>query len=96
MQLQSPKQSQNPYEILNLPEKADYQTIRERYYQFSKAFHPDKQPLELYEESKRYFLMIEEAYKSISSPFCRFLFNNIGKSGGYIYNNEKIERKKKF
>ena len=75
---------ENPYELLNLPINADPKKIKERYYQLSKVFHPDKQPTEMYEYTKQYFEKVEESYKAIASPFNRFLFENLGYEGYFL------------
>ena len=68
----------NPYEILHLGEDASYSEIKERYRHLTRYLHPDKQPLENYQHTKKLFEEIDEAYKSISSPLRRFLFREYG------------------
>jgi DnaJ homolog subfamily C member 9 len=68
----------NPYEILHLEEDATYDEIKERYRHLTRSLHPDKQPLENYQITKRLFEQIDEAYKSISSPLRRHLFREYG------------------
>jgi DnaJ-class molecular chaperone len=70
--------SKNPYEILHLEEDATYDEIKERYRHLTRSLHPDKQPLENYQITKRLFEQIDEAYKSISSPLRRYLFREYG------------------
>jgi len=47
--------SKNPYEILHLDEDASFNEIKERYLHLQKNLHPDKQPLENYEMTKKLF-----------------------------------------
>ncbi len=70
--------SRSPYEILHLEEDATYDEIKERYRHLTKNLHPDKQPLENYQITKKLFEQIDEAYKSIASPLRRFLFREYG------------------
>ena len=70
--------SKNPYQILHLEEDASYEEIKERYRHLTRSLHPDKQPLENYQATKKLFEEIDEAYKSISSPLRRFLFREFG------------------
>ena len=84
------EEKENPYELLNLPLNADPKKIKERYYSLSKVFHPDKQSVEMYEQTKKYFEKIEESYKAIASPFNRFLFENLGLEGFSYYFSSKF------
>lgn len=70
--------SNNPYEILHLEEDATYDEIKERYRHLTRSLHPDKQPLENYQMTKKLFEQIDEAYKAISSPLRRHLFREYG------------------
>ena len=40
--------SKDPYKVLELPEEASFEQIKDRYRHLSKHLHPDKQPLENY------------------------------------------------
>lgn len=75
------EEKENPYELLNLPINSDPKKIKERYYSFSRVFHPDKQSFEMYEYTKKYFEKIEESYKAIASPYNRFLYEILGYEG---------------
>jgi len=43
-QQQQPKQTKDPYAILNVARNANFETLQRSYKQLSKSFHPDKQP----------------------------------------------------
>ena len=68
----------NPYEILQLPQDATIDEIKERYRHLSLHLHPDKQPLANYQVANQYFLEIDEAYKIITKPIRRFVFKEFG------------------
>ena len=71
----------NPYKVLNLPENASQKEVKSRFYSFSRAFHPDKQPSELFKESAQHFERIEEAYKILSTPMRKYVFDKYGIEG---------------
>jgi DnaJ family protein C protein 11 len=79
----TPKQKENPlgregflYSVLNLPDTASSEEVRERYKALSVLFHPDKQREESTKDtaSKR-FLEIQKAYEVLSDPFLRYRHN---------------------
>lgn len=78
----------DPYEILNVSEKDTQHRIKKSFDSISKAFHPDKQELELRKESREYFEQAEKAYKILSIPFRRFLFDHYGEEGIRIYEKD--------
>ena len=47
----------------------------------SRTFHPDKQPLENYNLTKRYFESIDRAYKSISTTLRKYIYFKFGMEG---------------
>jgi len=71
----------NPYKVLNLPEEASQKEVKSRFFSLSKAFHPDKQPTDLFHESSTQFELIEEAYKILSTPMRKYIFDKYGVEG---------------
>lgn len=71
----------NPYKILNLSEDASQKEVKSRFYSLSRAFHPDKQPPELVRESAQQFEKIEQAYKILSTPMRKYVFDKYGIEG---------------
>lgn len=71
----------DPYRVLELPEEATFEQIKDRYRHLSKFLHPDKQPLENYQMAQENFKQIDEAYKSISSPLRRYIYHKFGYGG---------------
>ncbi|KAH9962184.1 hypothetical protein BC827DRAFT_232105 [Russula dissimulans] len=63
------------YSVLNLPDTASAEEIRERYKSLSVLFHPDKQREDSAKDtaSKR-FLEIQKAYEVLSDPFLRYCY----------------------
>lgn len=72
---------QNPYDVLNVEKDTPFPKIREQYYELSKIFHPDKQSSQTQSKAGTYFASIEEAFKKISTPFRRFVFDSFGEEG---------------
>lgn len=76
---------EDPFEILNISNNCSSSELKDRYYNLSKAFHPDKQPQEYRESAKAYFEKIENAYKAVSNPFSRIIYDNFGNKGIQVY-----------
>lgn len=88
----TPKQKENPlgregflYSVLNLPDTASSEEVRERYKALSVLFHPDKQREESTKDtaSKR-FLEIQKAYEVLSDPFLRTVYDIYGFEGTHM------------
>lgn len=59
--------------------------MKQRYYSLSKAFHPDKQSMEMRSVAKEQFRQIEESYQKISNPFIRFIYDQVGSDAAEKY-----------
>lgn len=68
----------DPYVLLNVPLDADFKAIKDRYFMYSRVFHPDKQSAGMYLESREQFEVIDRAYKAISSPFLKLIYDRFG------------------
>jgi len=70
------------YSVLNLPDTASAEEVRERYRALSVLFHPDKQRDDSTKKtaSKR-FLEIQKAYEVLSDPFLRTVYDTYGFEG---------------
>jgi len=70
------------YSVLNLPQTASAEEVRERYRSLSVLFHPDKQREESTKTtaSKR-FLEIQKAYEVLSDTFLRTVYDIYGFEG---------------
>ena len=75
----------NPYQVLNISERATDAEIKIAFRSLAKAFHPDKQIID-HPESTKYFEKVDEAYQILSVPFRRFIFDNYGSMGIALYN----------
>ncbi|KAH9171068.1 hypothetical protein EDB89DRAFT_1192482 [Lactarius sanguifluus] len=73
------------YSVLNLPDTASAEDVRERYKALSVLFHPDKQREERTKDtaSKR-FLEIQKAYEVLSDPFSRTVYDIYGFEGTHM------------
>lgn len=68
----------DPYELLNVSPEASFKEVKERYFQLSRVFHPDKQAAHLYKEARKQFEQIDRAYKAISNAFLKLIYDNFG------------------
>eukprot|EP01017_Pseudomicrothorax_dubius_P050787 TRINITY_DN9666_c0_g1_i1.p1 TRINITY_DN9666_c0_g1~~TRINITY_DN9666_c0_g1_i1.p1 ORF type:complete len:571 (+),score=130.43 TRINITY_DN9666_c0_g1_i1:64-1776(+) len=68
----------SPYTVLNLPPTCSYHELKERFHEQSKIFHPDKQSLEHQGMANEYFGRLEHAFKKVSTPFRRWLYDHFG------------------
>jgi curved DNA-binding protein CbpA len=68
----------DPYVLLNVPLDADFKAIKDRYFMYSRVFHPDKQSAGVYLESREQFEVIDRAYKAISTPFLKLIYDRFG------------------
>ncbi|KAG6379727.1 hypothetical protein JVT61DRAFT_10261 [Boletus reticuloceps] len=70
------------YAVLNLPNTASQNEIRERYRALSVIFHPDKQHDERTRDTAASkFLDIQKAYEVLSDPFLRQIYDRLGPQG---------------
>ncbi|KIJ14593.1 hypothetical protein PAXINDRAFT_169736 [Paxillus involutus ATCC 200175] len=70
------------YAVLNLPNIASQNEIRERYRALSVIFHPDKQHDERTKDTaSSKFLEIQKAYEVLSDPFLREVYDYLGPEG---------------
>ncbi|KAL4483245.1 hypothetical protein ABPG74_019271 [Tetrahymena malaccensis] len=92
-------QLEDPYAILNIPIDADQKQIKEKFYEYSRVFHPDKQQPHLYLESRSQFEQIDKAYKAISNPFTKLIYDNYGYQGVIIcseHSNKFIDLEEQY
>ncbi|KAI0264666.1 hypothetical protein BC834DRAFT_956433 [Gloeopeniophorella convolvens] len=84
------------YSVLNLPDTASADEVRERYRALSVLFHPDKQRDESTKAtaSKR-FLEIQKAYEVLSDPFLRTVYDIYGFEGTRIQWPPELHTKSK-
>ncbi len=78
----------DPYKVLNLPEDASQKEVKSRFFSLSRAFHPDKQPTELFQESTQQFEKIEQAYKILSTPMRKYVYDKYGFEGIKVCNDK--------
>jgi len=78
----------NPYKVLNLTEDASQKEVKSRFFSLSRAFHPDKQPPELFKESSQQFEKVELAYKILSTPMRKYVYDKYGLEGIKVCNDK--------
>jgi DnaJ-class molecular chaperone len=71
----------NPYHVLQIDDSATFDEVRERHHMLSKTFHPDKQSNNNYDLAKEYFFKIDWAYKALSTPLRRYVYEQFGIQG---------------
>ena len=70
----------NPYEILEIDEKADERTIKKAYKKLALKFHPDKNPNNL--QAKAKFILIAKAYEALTNEESKKNFEKYGNPDG--------------
>ena len=70
----------NPYEILEIDEKADEHTIKRAYKKLALKYHPDKNPNNL--QAKAKFMMIAKAYEALTNEESKKNWEKYGNPDG--------------
>ncbi|KAK9289197.1 hypothetical protein L1049_017671 [Liquidambar formosana] len=63
------------YELLGIPESVSLPEIKQAYKQQARKYHPDVSPPDRVEEYTRRFIMVQEAYETLSDPSRRALYD---------------------
>ena len=71
----------DPYLVLGLNSNSTLKDVKETYRDLSKVFHPDRSPPSHYQISKIQFQNIDTAYKMLSTPFNKMIYEHFGFSG---------------
>ncbi|KAD7478067.1 hypothetical protein R6Q59_026426 [Mikania micrantha] len=88
------------YELLGIPETVTFVEIKQAYKQLARKYHPDVSPPGRVEEYTQRFIMVQEAYETLSDPDRRALYDRdlaMGiqfafSSRNQIRNQEKMEK----
>lgn len=73
--------SQNIYKVLGVSNYASQDEIKRAYYALSKMYHSDKHPPEIAEYANQLFIEAQQAYKILSDPFLKFVYDSFGSNG---------------
>lgn len=67
--------TQTFYELLGIPESVSFPEIKRAYKQLARKYHPDVSPPGRTEEYTKTFIRVQEAYKTLSDPKTRALYD---------------------
>ncbi|CAI9761307.1 unnamed protein product [Fraxinus pennsylvanica] len=100
--LYAPTQSTDSfYDVLGITESGSVSDIKKAYKQMARKYHPDVSPPERVDEYTRRFILVKEAYETLSDPHTRALYDqdlanglafNFSSGRGYEYNQRWDER----
>ncbi|KAK9138414.1 hypothetical protein Sjap_009008 [Stephania japonica] len=63
------------YQLLGIPESVSSSEIKQAYKQLARKYHPDVSPPDRTEEYTRRFILVQEAYETLSDPTRRALYD---------------------
>ncbi|XVE84696.1 hypothetical protein DITRI_Ditri17bG0034000 [Diplodiscus trichospermus] len=63
------------YELLGIPETGTSTEIKQAYKQLARKYHPDVSPPDRVEEHTEQFILVQEAYETLSDPSSRALYD---------------------
>ncbi|PKU77568.1 chaperone protein dnaJ 20, chloroplastic-like [Dendrobium catenatum] len=63
------------YELLGIPVSGSHDDIKRAYKQLARKYHPDVSPPDRTEEYTQRFILVQEAYETLSDPECRALYD---------------------
>ena len=74
----------NYYELLGISKDATKQDIKKAYRKAAFRYHPDRNPVEMKDESEYKFKKISEAYQVLSDPLQRKIYDCSGKTDDFL------------
>ncbi|KAI3798176.1 hypothetical protein L1987_33445 [Smallanthus sonchifolius] len=84
------------YELLGIPETVSFVEIKQAYKQLARKYHPDVSPPGRVEEYTQKFIMVQEAYETLSDPDRRAVYDrNMAMGIHFAFssrNQEKMEK----
>ncbi|KAK8923865.1 hypothetical protein KSP39_PZI019233 [Platanthera zijinensis] len=63
------------YDLLGIPASGSHEEIKRAYKQMARKYHPDVSPPDRAKEYTQCFIMVQEAYETLSNPACRELYD---------------------
>ncbi|KAL5997183.1 hypothetical protein ACLOJK_008111 [Asimina triloba] len=63
------------YELLGIPETVGISEIKQAYKQLARKYHPDVSPPDRLQECTRRFILVQEAYETLSDPRLREMYD---------------------
>ncbi|KAL2508071.1 Chaperone protein dnaJ 20 [Forsythia ovata] len=89
------------YDVLGIEESGTISDIKKAYKQMARKYHPDVSPPERVDEYTRRFILVKQAYETLSDPHSRALYDqdlangfgfNFSAGRGYEYQQRSDER----
>ncbi|KAI9084403.1 hypothetical protein K1719_033593 [Acacia pycnantha] len=88
------------YELLGIPESGSLLDIKQAYKQLARKYHPDVSPPDRADEFTKIFILVHEAYETLSDPQRRAMYDieiHLGYcAGGSCYDDKMAEIKKEW
>ncbi|KAG6433155.1 hypothetical protein SASPL_104763 [Salvia splendens] len=86
------------YELLGIAEDVkSLSDIKKAYKQMARKYHPDVSPPEQVDEYTRRFIMVHEAYETLSDPQTRALYDrDLAFGGGFSLSPQGMEEKEEW
>ncbi|XP_071721361.1 chaperone protein dnaJ 20, chloroplastic-like [Rutidosis leptorrhynchoides] len=72
------------YELLGISENVTLLEIKRAYKQMALKYHPDVSPVELADEYTMKFIMVQEAYETLSDPKSRAMYDSCMAKGLHV------------
>ncbi|CAA2965052.1 Hypothetical predicted protein [Olea europaea subsp. europaea] len=66
----------NLYDVLGIEESGTISDIKKAYKQMARKYHPDVSPSDRVDENTRRFILVKEAYETLSDPNTRALYDH--------------------
>ncbi|KAF5193428.1 Chaperone protein dnaj 20 protein [Thalictrum thalictroides] len=63
------------YELLGISESGSFSEIKQAYKQLARKYHPDVSPPDRTEEYTKRFILVQEAYETLSDPSRRAMYD---------------------
>ncbi|KAK4482969.1 hypothetical protein RD792_010161 [Penstemon davidsonii] len=90
------------YELLGIAENGStISDIKKAYKQMARKYHPDVSPPDRVDENTKRFIMVQEAYETLSNPASRAMYDRDLSKGSsfafsartrpYHYNDQRVE-----
>lgn len=79
------QETESFYELLGISESGTLSEIKKAYKQLARKYHPDVSPADRIEEYTQRFILLQQAYETLSDPQTRALYDR-DLSTGFRYN----------
>lgn len=79
------KETESFYDLLGISESGTLSEIKKAYKQLARKYHPDVSPADRIDEYTQRFILVQQAYETLSDPQTRALYDR-DLSTGFHYN----------